>query len=253
MFPILQFKPQSVIEQKKKQFGWNSDNFSVFNPFKRKHLSFGVGRLKINEDTIGIQRGGVFPVEDYDKLQEFNSKIRLLKWLGKEEEAFFMQENLNTFLEYRFNDHHPNILGKYAVEAIDASVHHNKVTSAGVVGMVYILAQQTDRYFNWVAMGRGQAPEAIGQKTLLDEELRVSVLTDGSQAARGTVWNHVGNLGYGAISGDYYEFGIFDLPEDIPPTKISRMLARSVMPNKLTHTQNDTFVTASHSMIFEIK
>lgn len=211
---------------------------------------FLVSRLKINKEVQGIQRAALFSADDYNQIMNYNARVRMLNWLGETDTAFQLTDNLNNFMDKTYNDHRPTLFvnNNARVEAMNAIKGPNKVTSAGVVGMVMILSQQSQLYYLYVSMGLGTTPEAIGQKALQNEQMRVSVETDGSQAGRGNVWNHVGTMGYGAISGTYTEFGIHDKPEEP-----SRMLARSVIEAGVEHQQNDTFVAASHSLIFEIK
>lgn len=208
-----------------------------------------VSRLKINKEVQGIQRAALFSADDYNNIMGYNARVRMLNWLGDTDNAFSLTNDLNNFMTKRRNDHRVQLsYNNKKIEAWDAIEGPNKVTSAGVVGMVQLLSQQSQLYYLYVSMGLGTTPEAIGQKFLQNEQMRVSVETDGSQAGRGSVWNHVGTMGYGAISGTYTEFGIHDKPDEP-----SRMLARSVIEAGVEHVQNDTFVAASHSLIFEIK
>lgn len=197
---------------------------------------------------IGIQRAITWSVDDYSKLQDFMAKIRLYNWYKDYQSAFNLTALLNIFIRKTWNDHHPSLLHDIKVEAIDSDIGTNKITASGIIGMVAILSNQSNKFFNYFSMGTGTTPETIGQKSLIAEVIRISVLTDGSIAARGSVWNHVANLGYGAPSGTYYEFGIHD-----GPLEPSRMFSRSVLPAGLSHVQNESFVTASHSTIFTAK
>lgn len=194
---------------------------------------------------IGIQRGVVWNVEEYEKLQEFMRTISLYKWYGDYDSAFKLTAYLNIFIRRVSNDHHPTTLYKTKVEANDALVGDNKITSSGIIGIVNTLANQTIKFYNYMSMGLGTVPETIGQKRLISEKARLSVLKDGSMAARGNVWNHVGNFGYGIETNKYFEFGIHDSPLDP-----SNMLSRSVLVSGLQQIQNDTFLTASHSCVF---
>lgn len=196
----------------------------------------------------GVQRGVLWSADDYDKLNNYMQQVRNLNWFGETDAAFKRTADLNIFIRRTYDDHHPTELGNLKVEAIDASLGHNKITSPGVVGMVQILAMQSDKYYLWCSMGTNTTPERIGQKKLFAEEIRVSVQKDGGMAGRGNVWNHVANFGYGVRTDTYYEFGVHDA-DDEP----SRMLARSVIPNGLEQTQNDTFITASHSTVWLVR
>lgn len=225
-------------------------DFISLEPLKKFfNLNF-ISRLKFNKEVLGVQRAALFSADDYDQMMNYNSRVRMLNWLGDTDRAYQLTDDLNKFMDKTYNDHRPNIYlhNNTKVEALDAIKGTNKVTSAGVVGMVQILSQTSQEYFIYVSMGLGTTPEAIGQKNLQNEQMRVSVETDGSQAGRGNVWNHVGTMGYGAISGRYTEFGVHNKPEEP-----SRMLARSVITDGVEHEQNDTFIAASHSLIFEIK
>lgn len=193
----------------------------------------------------GVQRGITWNVEEFDKLQEFMQTIRLYRWFGDFDSAFKLTAHLNIFIRKRFNDHRPTMLYKTKVEANDALVGDNKITASGIVGIVNTLANQSIRFYDFMSMGRGITPETIGQKKLLDEKVRLSVLKDGSMAARGNVWNHVGNFGYGVPTDKYFEFGIHDSPYES-----AKMLSRSVLAEGLQQYQNDSFLTASHSSIF---
>lgn len=203
----------------------------------------------------GLQRGIVWSADDFEKLDTFMQQIRILKWMGDYDAAFTRTAELNKFIRKTYNDHHPNTLCKINVEGVDADIGHNKIMSIGIVGIVQQLAMQSDRFYLWMSMGTSTTPERIGQKKLLAEEIRVSVQKDGSMAGRGSVWNHVANFGYGVRSDTYYEFGVHDAdqePEE-PTDPISRLLARAVLPNGLEHTQNDTFITASHSTVWLVR
>ena len=171
--------------------------------------------------------------------------IRLYRFYGDYDSAFRLTALLNIFIRKQFNDQRPSLLHKTRISANDAIVGTNKITSSGVVGIVNTLANQSIRLYIYMSIGTGITPEAIGQKQLVSEQARLSVLKDGGMAARGNVWNHVGNYGYGIPTAKYTEFGIHDLP--LEP---SQMLSRSVLENGLQHTQNDTFLTASHSCVF---
>lgn len=197
---------------------------------------------------MGIQRGITWSVDDYQKLQDFMSLIRLYQWHGDCESAFLLTACLNIYIRRQYNDHRPSLLHRTRVEANDSEIGTNKITATGIIGIVNILANQSIRYYFYMSMGTGTIPETIGQKRLTAEAARLSVLRDGSMAGRGNVWNHVGNFGYGIPTNRYYEFGIHD-----SPLEPSKMLSRSVLAAGLQQTQNDTFLTASHSAIFTPK
>jgi len=171
-------------------------------------------------------------------------KIHMYRWLGDFNSAFRLTAFLNIFIRKQYNDHKPSQLHKTKVSAIDAGIADNKITAPGVIGIVNQLANQSVKFFIYMSMGIGTTVETIGQKKLTQEVVRVSVLRDGSMAARGNVWNHVGNFGYGVTTNKYWEFGIHDAP--LEP---SLMLSRSVLPSGLQQTQNETFLTASHSTV----
>jgi len=193
---------------------------------------------------LGVQRGILWNRDDYDKLNEYMDKINLYKWYGDYDSAFRLTSFLNMFIRKQYNDHRPSLLHKTKVSAIDAGIADNKITAPGVIGIVNILANQSIRFFIYMSMGIGTTVETIGQKKLTQEIVRVSVLRDGSMAARGNIWNHVGNFGYGVQTNKYWEFGVHDAP--LEP---SIMLSRSVLPSGLQQTQNETFLTASHSTV----
>ena len=193
---------------------------------------------------IGVQRGITWSRDEYPKLKEYMDKINLYKWYGDYESAFRLTSFLNIFIRKQYNDHRPSYLYKTKVSANDAGISDNKITALGVVGIVNILANQSIKFFIYMSMGLGTTLETIGQKKLSEEIVRVSVLRDGSMAARGNVWNHVGNFGYGVQTNKYWEFGIHD-----SPLEPSLMLSRSVLPSGLQQTQNETFLTASHSTV----
>ena len=196
----------------------------------------------------GWQRAIKWDVEDFFKLQDFMKLIRSYRSIGDNESAFNLSVLLNMFIRQTYNDHRPNLLYKTRVEARDAQIHHNVITSLGISSMVQILSNQNNKFFMWLSMGTSTVPEAIGQHSLVAEAIRIPITTNGAIAAHGHVWNHVGNLGYGPPSGTYYEFGIHDGPQDP-----SIMLSRSVLSTGLVHVQNQSFLTASHSTIFTSK
>lgn len=201
-----------------------------------------------SKPLVGIQRGIVFGRDDYMKIKNYMNKIRQYHFFRDYESAFNLTAMLNIFIRKQYNDHRLSQLHDMKVEAIDASIGSNKVTSLGIIGLVLILSNQSNKFFNYFSMGRGATPETIGQRRLIDEEVRVSMLVDGGVVARGNVWNHVATLGYGVATGKYFEFGIHD-----GPLEPSTMLARSVLPNGLDHVQNDSFLVASHSTVFNAK
>jgi len=193
---------------------------------------------------MGVQRGVLWSKDEYHKLKDYMDKINLYKWFGDFDSAFKLTAYLNIFIRKVYNDHRPDTLYKTKVSATDAGIADNKITAPGVVGLVNILADQSVKFFIYMSMGTGTTIETIGQKRLSEEVVRVSVLRDGSMAARGNVWNHVGNFGYGVKTAKYWEFGIHD-----SPLEPSLMLSRSVLPTGLQQTQNETFLTASHSTV----
>ena len=168
-------------------------------------------------NLIGIQRGILWSREDYPKLKEYMDKIHMYRWLGDFNSAFRLTAFLNIFIRKQYNDHKPSQLHKTKVSAIDAGIADNKITAPGVIGIVNQLANQSVKFFIYMSMGIGTTVETIGQKKLTQEVVRVSVLRDGSMAARGNVWNHVGNFGYGVTTNKYWEFGIHacHLPSNI--------------------------------------
>jgi hypothetical protein len=194
---------------------------------------------------LGIQRGITWDADDFEKLSNYMEMIRVYQWYGDYESAFKLTAYLNIYIRKQFNDHRPSQLYKTDVSALDAAIGPNKITSTGIIGIVNLLANQSVRYYFYMSIGTGTTPEAIGQKHLSAEAGRLSVLKDGSMAARGNVWNHVGNFGYGMPTAKYYEFGVHD-----SPLEPSKMLSRSVLTTGLQQTQNETFLTASHSSIF---
>jgi hypothetical protein len=193
---------------------------------------------------MGVQRGVLWSKDEYPKLKEYMDKINLYRWFGDYDSAFRLTAYLNIFIRKQFNDHRPSLLYKTKVSATDAGIADNKITAPGVVGIVNQLANQSIKFFIYMSMGTGTTLETIGQKKLSNEVVRVSVLRDGSMAARGNVWNHVGNFGYGVRTDKFWEFGIHD-----NPLEPSLMLSRSVLPSGLQQTQNETFLTASHSTV----
>jgi hypothetical protein len=204
--------------------------------------------LSSDKQLIGTQRGVLWNVDDYFKLQDFMGLVRRYNSIGDYESAFNLTTILNMFIRKTYDDHHPNLLHRIRVEALDADIHHNIITAAGNTCMVQILSNQSTRFFLWMSMGTSTVPEAIGQNALLAEVIRIPITTNGSVAAHGHVWNHVANLGYGPPTNTYYEFGIHDAAQEP-----SNMLSRSVLTTGLSHTQNSTFLTASHSTVFVSK
>jgi hypothetical protein len=194
---------------------------------------------------IGIQRGITWNVEDFEKLQQYMHDIRLYKWFSDYDSAFKLTAYLNIFIRKTYNDHRPTMLYKTKVEAIDAGIADNKIMADGIIGIINTLANQSFSFYDYMSMGTSVVPETIGQKKLLTEIVRLSVLKDGGMAARGNAWNHVGNFGYGVPTAKYYEFGIHNSPNDD-----ALMLSRSVLKDGLQQYQNDSFLTASHTAIF---
>lgn len=198
-----------------------------------------------DNQIIGIQRGIVFDKDDFNKMQDYMKNIRLYNFLGDHDSAFNLSALLNIYIRRQYNDHKPSILHKTKIEAKDADISTNKITAPGAAACILILTGLSNKFFNWMSMGKATAPETIGQRKLIDERIRIPILVNGSVAAHGLIWNHVGNMGYGPPTDTYYEFGIHDGP--IEPTT---MLSRSVISGGLAHIQNQSFLTASHSSIF---
>lgn len=204
---------------------------------------------KSNEPVMkGIQRGALFHREDYEKVQSILEKIRMYNWLKDYESSYNLTLLFNQHIRARSNDHHPTFIHDVKVEAQNASIGHNKITASGIVGLFLIFANQSNQFFNYASLGRSNIPETIGQRKLIDEEVRISMLVDGGIIARGNIINHIGQFGYGVRTGNYYEFGIHDAP--LEP---SLMFARAVLPTAINHIQNDSFMTGSHSTILVAK
>ena len=104
--------------------------------------------------------------------------------------------------------------------------------------LILIASNRSNKFFNYASLGRSSTPETIGQRHLIDEEVRVSMIIDGGITPMGNLWNHLATFGYGVTTGKYYEFGIHDGPQE-PST----MFARSVLPNGIDHVQNESFIT----------
>lgn len=197
---------------------------------------------------IGIQRGALFYRQDYEKIKSLMDKIRLYNWFKDYESSYNLTLLFNEHIRSCMNDHHPTSIHDIKVEAQKASISHNKITSAGIIGMLLIFTNQSSKFFNYASLGRSNIPETIGQRKLIDEEIRISMLVDGGVVAHGNIVNHVAQFGYGVRTGTYYEFGIHDGP--IEP---SLMFARAVLPTPISHTQNDSFMMGSHSTILVAK
>jgi hypothetical protein len=205
-------------------------------------------KSKLEPIMKGIQRGALFHREDFDKIKSLLDKIRLYNWFGDYESSYTLTLLINQHIRACVNDHHPTTIHDIKVEAQNASITHNKITSSGIVGMFLIFANQSNKFFNYASLGRSNIPETIGQRKLIDEEVRVSMLVDGGIVARGNIINHVAQFGYGVRTGNYYEFGIHDAP--LEP---SLMFARAVLPTAINHIQNDSFMIGSHSTILVAK
>jgi hypothetical protein len=196
--------------------------------------------------TYGIQRGILWSVDSFETIKNYMKKIRLYQWYGDHQSAFNLTEILNDFIKNCYNDHRSDILHKDSVHAISSDISHNKITSSGISALLLIASNQSNKFFNYASLGRSTTPETIGQRHLIDEEVRVSMIIDGGIEAMGNLWNHVATFGYGVTTGKYYEIGIHDGPQE-PST----MFSRSVLPAGIDHTQNESFMTVSHTSIWE--
>ena len=195
---------------------------------------------------MGIQRAISWNVEEYSKIKDYMAKIRFARFLKDYDFAYSLTKMFNSFIKKRANDHRPTKIYHTDVEAIDAILGFNKVTTRGILWIVARLASQSTKDQTYMSLGTSNVPETIGQRKLLKPEARLSVLIDGGVAARGNVLNHIGTFGYGLRTDKYYEFGIHD--SALEP---SNMFSRSVIARGLQQTQNGTFLTASHSAVFE--
>lgn len=204
---------------------------------------YGVSHIPV---PMGIQRAISWNVEDYGKIKDYMRKIRFSTFLGHHDFAYQLTKIFNAFIKKRANDHKPTKLYHTDVEAIDAILGFNKVTTRGIIWIVAKLANQARKDQYYMSIGTSKVAETIGQRKLISPKARLSVLNDGGMAARGNVLNHIGTFGYGLETGVYYEFGIHD--DAFEP---SNMFSRSVISTGLQQTQNDKFLTASHSAIFE--
>lgn len=192
---------------------------------------------------VGEHRAVLWNAKDYSKLQNFFRTIRFYHYTDLKKESL-LSESFDDYIDSVYNDHHGLTFEFTGTQALDAQVHSNVITSRGSVGFVAILANISDRFFKFMAMGTSAAPATIGQRQLGSEVGRISCDTDGALTARGNVLSQVGNFGYGLVSGQMTEFGGFDAATD------GNMYFRSVLSDALTHTQGDTFVSASHSTAF---
>ena len=170
--------------------------------------------------------------------------VRALSFVNPEKGGYLV-ECLDDYIDSIYNDHH-GLQFEFAggAEAIESQVHSNVITSRGVVAMVSILANTSDQYFKFFAMGTSTAPATIGQRQLGTEIARVNCDSDGALTPRGNVLSHVANFGYGAVTSQISEFGGFDNSIQ------GNMYFRAVLDSPLTHTQGSTFVTASHATQF---
>lgn len=185
----------------------------------------------------GIQRGVLWDADNY-------WKIKMFFWYLKAADYDYLNtkvEELDDMIDARWNDH-KNVKFN-AIEPLDVAKNHNAMTYPGMGGWARILAKQSDKYFLYVGIGTGTTPPGVGQNQMVAPIARVSVDQDGALSARGNVLVHVGNFGYGVPTADVFEVGIFDDPIE------GDMMSRSVFSNALQHTQNQTFVTCSHSAI----
>jgi hypothetical protein len=193
---------------------------------------------------VGIQRAALFHREDYDRFSNLMKRMRLYNWYHDYDSSFNLSLMINEHIKKRFDDHHPTMIYDTKIEAQSASIGHNKIPSSGVVGILLILANQSNRFFNYASLGRSNIPETIGQQRLIDEEVRISMVQDGNIVAKGNIMNHFAQFGYGVRTGKYVEFGIHDGP--IEP---SLMFSRSVLPNAMDHIQGDGFMSGSHTTV----
>jgi hypothetical protein len=199
--------------------------------------------LKSNLNVVGVQRAVLWDAAHYSKLQRFFRSLRFYHYTDPKKE-YLLSESFDDYIDAVYNDHHGLQFEFTGTEALDAQVHSNVITSRGAVGFVAILANTSDQFFKFMAMGTSSAPATIGQRQLGTEIARVSCDTDGALTARGNVLSQVGNFGYGAPTNQIYEFGGFNKDVD------GDMYFRATLSDPLTHTQGSTFVSASHATAF---
>lgn len=199
--------------------------------------------FKVNYSLIGIQRAVLWDASYYQKLQCYFAQVRYLHHVDPEKECQKI-EDLDNFIDKVYNDHKNTTFSDENIPALNASVKGNVLTSDGAVGFVAILANSSDQFFRYFGMGTSNTPPTIGQHWLLEETARVSSDTDGALTPRGNILSHVGNMGYGAPTGDIYEFGGFNAAVN------GKMYFRAVLDTPLQHTQGVTFVTGSHATQF---
>jgi hypothetical protein len=199
--------------------------------------------LKSNLSVVGTQRAILWDAKDFSKLQNFMRSLRFYQFTDPVKGAV-LSESFDDYIDSVYNDHHGIEFEFTGTEAIDAQVHSNVITSRGAVGMVAILANTSDRFFKWFEMGTSSAPATIGQRQLGGAIARVDCDKDGALTARGNVLAQIANFGYGAPTNQIYEFGGFD--SDVG----GNMYFRAVLSDPLTHTQGETFVSASHATAF---
>lgn len=200
--------------------------------------------FKTNLKVVGEQRAVLWDAKDYSKLQKFITALRYYHNTEDLKKEWVLSQAFDDYIDAVYNDHHGLRFEFTGTEALDAQVHSNVITSRGAVGFVSILANTSDRYFKFFAMGTSSAPATIGQRKLGTEISRVDCDTDGALTARGNVLSQVGNFGYGAPTNQIYEFGGFNQAVD------GEMYFRAVLDDPLTHTQGLTFVSASHGTAF---
>ena len=200
------------------------------------------------QPAIGIQRAISWNADDYSKIMEYTKRIQFANFLHEYDHAYMMTKILNSHIKKRANDHKPNKLYHMDnIESIDAILGFNKITTRGIIEFVKKQASQPVDDFVIMSIGTSKIPEAIGQKALYVPVARLPILLYGGVTAKGNVLNHVGTFGYGLESNTYYEFGIHNAPLG------GIMFSRSVIESGLKQEQNNTFLTGSHSAVFEVK
>ena len=179
---------------------------------------------------------------------EYTKKIQFANFIQEYDHAYMLTKVLNSYIKKRANDHKPTKLYHLDnIEALDAILGFNKITTRGIIEVVRKQAMQAVDDFVYMSVGTSKIPEAIGQKALYAPVARLPILIYGGVTAKGSTLNHVGTFGYGLESNTYYEFGIHNAELG------GVMFSRSVIESGLVQTQNNTFLTGSHSAVYEVK
>lgn len=224
---------------------------------------FGIRRIKTLDKikVPGIQRAVLWdykndsiPVHNYIKtLRDLEYEIRYCRERYPEEHRRLKLIKHNIMADYEnkidriWNDQKAGTYFRKGekFEPHQVVKNHNLSMWDGLTRYTELISGETSKGFVYMAGGIGTSEPNFGESGLEDEIARVDIRVSGDLNSDGIVLKSTAAFPPGVPTGSISEFGGFD------DATVGKMEYRVVINPTLGHTQNETFVQASHNTVFQ--